>query len=118
MTDSDVLQNTNNGKMYSRNSRGEYKLLWGNLPNRINTPYSASLVNVGKNDNTVQVTIKLPVNGVTTPFDLPGTFPSTEAFQKEFTDKTLQLYNDLLKTGMPEKDIPKLMAEKIIKSFK
>jgi hypothetical protein len=117
LTDSDLLQMANNGKMYSKNSKGEYKLLWGNLPNRINTPYTASLVNVGKNDNTVQVSIKLPVKGVTTTIDLPGTYTSSEAFQKEFTTKSLQLYDDLKKLGIPEKEIPKLVAEKIINSL-
>jgi len=105
------------GEIYRQTKSGKSPM-FDQLPNRMATPFRAVLVD--KNDvsnNKVNIFIKLPVNGRLTTFELPGAYDSVEYAERDLTQKTLQLYEDLKNQGRPKKDIPNLVAKAIIDSL-
>lgn len=97
LTDSDLLNLTENGSISVRGKDGRYKPAWKTTPTELPIQYRAVKTNPKDlTNNEVTAYIKIPVNGNETPIELKQTFKNADVVRENVTTLANEMYSNLM----------------------
>lgn len=97
LTDSDLLNLTENGSISLKDKSGRYKPAWKTTPTELPIQYRAVKTNPKDlTNNEVTAYIKIPINGNETPIELKQTFKNADVVRNNVTELANQMYSSLM----------------------